>query len=261
MRRLPLLILAAAVAAAAVIALSTVRSAIIAEQKWQAFRSRGVLRVGVDPSVHPFSFFGASGWDGFEAELAKLLAKQLSVRLEAIPVGYDGLYDAMIAGYVDASMSMLTPDPLRTADFAYSRPYFDAGLRVYAPRHRLRTMDDLRGLRLAVARGSEADRLARWLERRVPRLQRNSFATDIEALAATKAGLTDGALLPAEVAIANGCPPINPADGGSCLSLHPIPYVVAVPRSEARLLEVLNRALDDLDRDGALVQLARRWFR
>lgn len=243
------------------IALAVIRPAMIAEQGWQAFRARGVLRLGIDPSVRPFSFFGAKGWEGFEADVARHLVAKLGVQLEAIPVGFDGFYDAITAGYVDASMSMLSPDPLRTADFAYSRPYFDAGFRIYTTRASLRSVDDLRGWRLAVARGSEADRLARHFERRIPRLVRVPFESHAQALAASKTGLTDAALLPAELAVAAGCPPVSPAESANCFSPNPIPYVIAVPRSETRLLEAINHALDDLDQAGVLAETAKRWFR
>lgn len=254
-------LLALVAGAALGIALITVRPAVLAEQRWRAFRDRGVLRLGIDPSVRPFSFFGASGWEGFEADVAQQIAAKLAVRLEAVPVGFDGFYDAITAGYVDASMSMLSPDPLRTADFAYSRPYFDAGFRIYTTRTPLRSVEDLRGWRLAVARGSEADRLARHFERRIPRLVRVPFETHAQALAASKTGLTDAALLPAELAVAAGCPPVSPAESTSCFSPSPIPYVIAVPRSETRLLEAINRALDDLDQAGMLAEIAKRWFR
>lgn len=258
-RRILLLAIGISIALWAILAV--VRPAVLAEQRWQAFRARGTLRLGIDPSVRPFSFFGAEGWEGFEADVARHLAAKLGVRLEAIPVGFDGFYDAITAGYVDASMSMLSPDPLRTADFAYSRPYFDAGLRIYAAHFSLRSVEDLRGLRVAVARGSEADRLARYLERRIPHLVRVSFESHTQALVASKTGLTDAALIPAELAVAAGCPPVNPVETVGCLSPSPIPYVIAVPRSEARLLEAINHALDDLDRAGVIAEAARRWFR
>lgn len=229
------------------------------EQRWARVRAGGVLRVGTDPGVRPFSFFGETSWEGFEADVARTLAEQLELRLEPIPVGYDGFYDALTAGYVHASMSMLTPDPLRAADFIYSRPYFDAGVRIVAKRHPLRALDALRGLTLAVERGSEADRLARRLERRIPGVRRVTFDSPAEALAAMTAGEADAALLPAPMAVAHGCAPLD-AEDDACLSPNPIPYVLAARQEDRALIDQINRALNALEQRGALRALAARWF-
>lgn len=229
------------------------------EQRWARLRASGILRLGTDPSVRPFSFFGETRWEGFEADLARAVAEQLGLQLDPIPVGYDGFYDALIAGYVDASMSMLTPDPLRMADFVYSRPYFDAGIRVIANRRGLRTLDSLRGLTVAVERGSEADRIARRLERRIAGMQRKTYDTPAEVLAAMTAGEADAAFVPAPIAVARGCAPLDGEDDG-CLSPNPVPYVFVARDSDQALIERINRALDKLEEEGTLRRLAAQWF-
>ncbi|MDW8394846.1 MAG: transporter substrate-binding domain-containing protein [Anaerolineae bacterium] len=244
---------------AGALVLSDVHTRAQAEQRWARTQASGMLRVGTDPSVRPFSFFGEASWEGFEADVARALAEQLDLRLQPIPVGYDGFYDALIAGYVDVSMSMLTPDPMRTADFVYSRPYFDAGVRVIATQRALRTLDSLRGLTVAVERGSEADRIARWLERRIPGLRRRAYDSPAEVLSAVEAGEVDAAFLPAPLAIARGCAPLDTESDG-CLSPNPVPYVLAARRADFVLVDQINRALDALETKGTLIALARRWL-
>ncbi len=91
-------------------------------------RSSGMLRIAVDPSFPPFEFVdGAGQIVGYDADLARALAESLGVDAHFVTTGYDALYDALTVGRADVIISALYPDPGRTAGFAFSRPYFNAG--------------------------------------------------------------------------------------------------------------------------------------
>ncbi len=261
-RRGGLALCAALVAAAA--AFLILRPIVEAERRWQALRARGVLRVGIDPGVRPFSFYGADGWEGMDADVAREAARRLGLRVEAVPVGYDGLYDALIAGYADVAMSALVVDPTRTADFRYSRPYFDAGLSAVALAPlRLDRPEDLRGRCVVAALGSEADRLTRWLERRTPGLKRRVVADEAAALAEIRMGRCEVAVVGGQAATQAGCAPI--ADWGNtaavrCLNLRPTEYTMAMLGVDGRLAVELDRVLSQMGNDGALARIARKWL-
>jgi len=255
---------AALVAAAGAALFLLLRPAVLAEQRWQAIRARGVLYVGVDPGVQPFSFFGPQGWQGFDADVARAVADRLGLQVEARPVGYDGFYDALIAGHADVAMSALVADQARMADFRYSRPYVDVGLRIIGAAESWPSRpDDLRGRCVAVALGSDGDRVARWLERRTPGLVRQVAADEDDALARMRAGACELAIVSGQRAVREGCPLLDDANhppGVRCLRLRPVEYVVAFLRSDARLADEFDRALAGLKADGTLDRIARRWL-
>lgn len=261
-RRVALSLGAALVAVAA--ALLVLRPVIEAEQRWQALRTRGVLRVGIDPGIRPFSFYGLSGWEGMDADVAREVARRLGLRVEAVPVGYDGFYDALIAGHADVAMSALVMDPARTAEFRYSRPYFDAGLRVVARTPlRLDRPDDLRGRCVVAALGSEADRAARWLERRTPGMMRRVVTNEADALTELRIGNCEVAIVGSQAAIQAGCAPItNPNDTAivRCLNLRPVEYTIVMLRAHGRLASELDRVLSEMAADGTLAHIARQWL-
>lgn len=257
-----------------VLAFVWLRPVVVAEQRWQALRQRGALRIGIDPGVRPFSFYDRQGWAGLDATVAREIAARLNLRLEPIPVGYDGFYDALATQQADVIMSALVADPAKTAEFAYSRPYFDGGLwlvisgRADTPRLRSGASVDLRGRCVAVARGSEADRLARWLERRTPGMTRRVVQDDRAALAEIRIGNCEGALVEWRAALEAGCtmnsPSPSPADGMpnlargyACLSLRPRAFVIAATRDNSRLLAEINAALDAMAADGTLDAITR----
>jgi len=256
--------LAALVAAVGVGLFFLLRPAVLAEQRWQAIRARGVLRIGIDPGVQPFSFFGPQGWEGFDADVARAVASRLGLSVEARPVGYDGFYDALIAGHADVAMSALVADQARMADFRYSRPYVDVGLRIIGAAESWPVRpDDLRGRCVAVALGGEGDRVARWLERRTPGLVRRVVVGEDDALAEVRAGACELAIVGGRRAMHEGCPLLdgpNQPPGVRCLRLRPVEYVAAFLRSDARLAEEFDRVLAELAADGTLERIARRWF-
>ncbi len=223
--------------------------------RWSSLRATGVLRVGIDPSIAGISFFDAAGnWAGYDADVTRCIVQQLGLTAQPVPVGYDGFYDALQTRRVDVSLSALTPES-RGASFTYSRPYFDNGPRLVGA-----APDALEGKTLAVALGSEADRLARYLERRTAHLHVQTFAEEADAIRAWRIGEADAVLVSAATAVALGCSALAPPSPKDCASLRPVPWVIALRGEDKRLLEAINRAIGALQEAGQLDQLALRWL-
>ncbi len=241
-----------------------VRPTASAEERWQAIRARGLWRVGIDPGVYPFSFYGQQGWDGFDAELMRELSRRVGLDVQAVPVGYDALYDAIIAGHVDLAMSALVADPARIADFRYSRPYVDVGLRAISPSASpVRDVGDLRGRCVVAALGSEGDRAARWLERRIPGMMRQHALSEDDAIAQVLAGRCDIAIVSGQHALNEGCPLLDHRPSRNriyCFVLQSKPYVVAFSSQDRRAVEVFDALLSEIIADGTLERIAQRWF-
>jgi len=220
----------------------------------------GVLRVGMDASYPPFEYVDGEGnLVGFDVDLAREVAARMGVEARFVAnLPYDGLYDALTAGQVDAVISALYVDPTRTADFAYSAPYFDAGqvLVVAGGIGGIEGMEDLAGRVLAVEFGSEGDVVARVWEQRLAGLLILPCQTSGEALAKVASGEADAALVDRVSALAGL---------GDRLEIvgEPVteePYAVAVRREDRGLLRAIDEALADLEADGTLGRLRQRWF-
>lgn len=237
-----------------------------AEQSWRAVRGRGTLRVGTDPSWQPFSFYDAAGWAGFDADLAAALAARLELRVEPIPVGFDGRYDALSTGLVDVAISAVVVDPTQTQRATFSVAYADVGPRLIVPVAAQATrIEQLAGKRLGAARGSAADRVARYWQRRLAAVELVAFEDDAAALTALRAGALDAALIDGVEAMRLGCPATG--DGGShmadwlCIAIAPNPYVVAIRASDIRMREEVDAALRALIADGTVERLRAKWIR
>lgn len=241
------------------------RPFIISESNWRALKQNGTLRIGIDPSVPPFSFYDASGWNGFDANLSSELGARLGLKVDSNPVGFDGRYDALKTNLVDIALSAVAPDASQTQDAAFSDTYFDVGGRLIAPTSaKINDVSALNQKRVAVALGSDADRLARFWERRLTNMTRVTFIDDGAALHALSSGKADAAIIDGVEAIKLGCSWIekfsrSAKDDRTCVIVQSNPFVIATRKADARLSAEINQALKQLRDDGTMRSLVKKW--
>lgn len=229
---------------------------------WQRIQVQGVLRVGMEANWVPFEYVdGAGQLSGFDVELARMLGERLGLQVQFYPnLSFDGLYDALTAGRVDVVISAVVVDMNRSADFAYSVPYFEAGQVLVVKGAGVDEVHDLGGRVLAVELGAAGDTLARRWARRLEGLTLYHTESVQAALDAVATGQADAALM--DRASALMALKIDP-EGDLRLSAEPVTderYAVVTLKENRGLLGAVNDALDDMRRDGTLVQLEHKWL-
>lgn len=227
------------------------------DKTWAHVRQSGVVRFGMDASYPPFDGLTSSGeFVGLDVDLARDLAQRLGLRAEFVPVGSDGLYDALTARRCDAVISALVPDPGRMQVF-YTAPYFDEGLVFVVPAQSTLKPNDLKGRTLAVERGSDGDARAQWLARRTEDLHLAARDTPGEVMQLVESGQADAALTDTVTArqyvAAHPALRIGPRQMSS-------PYVIAVSANAPDLGRALDAALAQAKADGALERILARWL-
>jgi ABC-type amino acid transport substrate-binding protein len=243
-------------------------------------QSTGELRVGLDASFPPFETLDAEGnVVGIDADLAQAIAGALDAEAVFVNVGFDGLYDALLAGRVDVVISGLPYDPRWTQDVIYSDPYFNAGqllvvrandtafdegsgIGMPKPQERMlelqEGMPELAGRTVAVEWGSLADMEARRLGQAADGMKTLPQPTARDALNALVAGQADAAIADA-VSVYQFI-----GENGEAVRIVGMltdePYVTAARIKSPRLAEAINEALIEVRESGALEQLMDRWF-
>ena len=198
----------------------------------EAITTRGVLRVGTDPSYPPFEVAKEGAVVGYDADLSRALAAELGVRVEFVPLALDTMYDALAAGKADMLVSALPFIYERQKEVSYSVPYYQAGQIMIVRRGdiRITSAADLVGKRVGVELGSNADTEARRLARTsVPSMKlRSLYRSPQEALDALAVGDVDAAITDNTSAQSYMI-----AHGGKLIPVLPPltdePYVVAMP--------------------------------
>ncbi len=253
-----------------------------------AIARRGVLRVGMYPSLAPFVAAGgdadqlrrlshASGEvrraadgravAGFDVDLAAAAARALDAKLEIVLVDrFDDLLPGLIAGKYDVVMSGLTRTLARARLVAFSDPYFASGLQVLVPPSaHFSTLAALgtAHARVAVRAGTTAESFARaTLAGAVVR----PLANDAAVFAAVEGGDADAAVIDyvsARDAEVRGHlrVPLQPLEDRRYTVEH---FAFAVRHGDADWLGWLNLLLRESKASGEFHLLAARynaWFR
>jgi polar amino acid transport system substrate-binding protein len=125
---------------------------------------RGKVLVAIDITAAPFGVQNDQMQpDGADVETAKLLAKDLGVQLEIVPVTSANRIAYLQSKRVDITMSSLSVTPERAKAVAFSTPYGAISAVILAPQATaIKEPKDLSGKRISVARGTtnEADVVA-----------------------------------------------------------------------------------------------------
>lgn len=226
----------------------------------QDIQSRGVIRVGIDPTYPPFDFLKDGKVEGYDAELARAIASDLGVGVEFQTLALDTLYDALEAGKVDLLISALPFVYERQGAVRYSIPYFQSGqvVVVRAGDNAIKSAADLQGRLVGVELGSAGDTEARRLvSTSLNQVQlRSIYHSPEEALDALTRGEVDAAItdnvsaqsyLRAH-ASANGRPSLQVLSP----PLTDEPYVVAMPAKAIGLSARVDALITRLGSSGEL---------
>jgi len=230
---------------------------------WERIQESGKLLVCTDPSWPPFEFIDerTGRAAGFDVDLARLLAERLVPGVEAqiVTVGFDGLYDALLAGRCDIILSALPYEPLRTEDVAYSVAYFNAGLVLVMRQGTtgVENLADLSGRTVGVEWGFVPPGDS-WQRFSFEGLGLRRYDTAEDALRALQAGEIEVAIVDRITALAY----LRDCRGLQIVGqpITDINYVIPLRPDSYRLLEEINNALLEMRGDGTLERLQERWF-
>ena len=92
----------------------------------------GVLTVATSPDFAPYEFYvvdenGEYQLAGFDMALAQYIADYLGLKLEVIPMDFDGTLAELAAKTVDLSLAGYSPDPSRMDKMDFSEIYYTGG--------------------------------------------------------------------------------------------------------------------------------------
>jgi ABC-type amino acid transport substrate-binding protein len=228
---------------------------------WDRVQKSGVLRVGMDASYPPFSDTPGGGAPvGLDVDLINEIGRRLNVRVEFTNMGYDGLYDSLYTGQVDALISALSIDPAQLGRVSYTRSYIDAGQVLVSRSGEYESMNALDGKAVAVEYGSIGDEIARNWRRRLHVLNIVHFTTSDEALKAAEDGGADVALLDQITARLYLKKHTHSTLKISPRVIYGDVYAVAVRQVSIDLGDAISKTLDTMESDGTLEAIINRWL-
>jgi His/Glu/Gln/Arg/opine family amino acid ABC transporter permease subunit len=242
--------------ATAVAAIALLAPCVAADPALDRVRRTGQLRVGIDATYPPFGMAEGSEFSGFDVDIARVIARELGVRVELINASFDGVFPALQQGTFDLVISAVTITPERSQTLLFSDPYIAAGQQVVVRADSpIETAADLQG-RLV---GVQINTTAQFAMEKRPDVRLAKYNTVDLALLDLQHGRVDAVASDGPVLrymIARSFPGLRTA-GAEYTDER---FGIVLARGSDDLRRAVNAALWKVQDSGEYARVHARWF-
>jgi polar amino acid transport system substrate-binding protein len=127
---------------------------------------------------------------GFDIEVGRAIAKELGLKPVEKRIKFKGIVEGVKTGRADAAVASRTINPQRAKQVAFSTPYYYSGPQIFVrPDSKIKTVEDLKGKEVAVAKGSTYAAVAEKYTKNI-----KMYDSDITALKALAGGRHDSVI-------------------------------------------------------------------
>ena len=222
-------------------------------------KKKGEITVGVLVDFPPYGTMNTSNQpDGYDADVAKLLAKDLGVKLNLVPVTGPNRIPFLLTNKLDLLVASLAITPERAKQVQFSNPYAAATIVLYGDKKaNIKAPADLKGKRIGVARASTQDVALTAIAPEGTEIRR--FDDDASGMQALISGQVDaiGASTTVAAQIAKRVPPNTFEDK---FILRQQQMGVAMRPDQAELLKTVNDFVAKNTANGELNKLYQKWL-
>jgi polar amino acid transport system substrate-binding protein len=222
-------------------------------------KARGKLMVGVLTDYPPFGGTDAQQQPaGYDADVARLLAKSLGVTADLVPVTGPNRIPYLLTNKVDVLIATFGITAERSKQVLFSNPYSTLTIYVLAPKNlNVKTPEDLKTVTISVARASTQDTAITAIAPPGTPLKR--FDDDATALQALISGQVQaiGASNTILAQITKDYPQLNIE---TKIILKEQGNGMAFRKSDTALQEYANKFIAEIENNGELNAINKRWF-
>lgn len=236
----------------ALIALSLSVTSAAAQQK--------KLRAGIDGTFAPHAMPNLKGeLEGFNVDLVKELEKQLGEPIQLDSVQFSGLVPGLQSGVYDFIAAPVTVNEDRANSLLFTEGFINTDFQFVIPKaaSEVKSLDDLKGKKIAVNRGSTYDLWAREMAGKYGWTV-ESYNTTVDVIQALTSGRADAVLLGNTVAAWSAQK--NPAIKLSLVHSTGLVFAFPVRKDNLKMRERLDLALECMKKAGVIAKLHEKWF-
>jgi polar amino acid transport system substrate-binding protein len=228
-------------------------------QSVDEIKKKGEIAVGLLVDFPPYGTVNSANEpDGYDADVARLLAKDWGVKLKLVPVTGPNRIPFLLTNKVDLLIASLAITPERAKQVQFSKPYAAATIVLLAAKKtNVKGPADLKGLRVGVARASTQDIALTAVA--PPGTEIRRFDDDASGMQALMSGQVDALGCSTTVAaqIEKRAPPGTYEDK---FVLRQQVMGVALRPGQAELEKAVNDFVDRNKANGELDKLYQKWL-
>jgi polar amino acid transport system substrate-binding protein len=228
-------------------------------QTVDTIKKKGEITIGMLVDFPPYGITNAQNQpDGYDADVARLLAKDWGVKLKLVPVTGPNRIPYLLTGKVDLLVASLANTPERAKQVQFSQPYSAATIVLYGKKgDSIKGPANLKGLHVGVARASTQDVVVSQLA--PPDADIRRFDDDASAMQALISGQVDaiGCSLTVAAEIAKRVP-ANTFEAKFTLKQQNMN--IALRQDQPELLKAVNDFVQTNTANGELGKLYNKWL-
>ncbi|WP_268627033.1 transporter substrate-binding domain-containing protein [Paenibacillus alvei] len=226
-------------------------------------KQSGKIRVGLMGTYAPYNFINDKREvDGFDADIAKAVAKHIGVEVEFITGEFSGLIEGLQKDKYDALVSQVTITDDRKQKMDFSTPYVKNAVNVIVKSDNtsIQKLEDFKDKKIGVGLGTNDEKYLRDVA--MPKVGNFEIATYndvITSLQDLNVGRIDATI--------NNVFALKPLIDKNHFNVkavgEPIKEDVAgiaIRKDNPELLAAINKALEEMKADGTFKEIFKKWF-
>ena len=227
-------------------------------QTLESIKSAGTVKIGMLVDFPPFGIMNESNQpDGYDADVAKLLAKEWGVEVQIVPVTGPNRIPYLQSNQVDLLVASLGITEERAKSVDFSEPYAGISIGVFGAEDvEVSKPEDLSGKTVGVARASTQDTAVTKIAPQDATIQR--FDDDASAVQALLSGQVE--LIGVSNVVAAQIEQAAPGRFNQKIELSQQVQGIAVRKGSTELLEAVNAFIEKVKADGQLSAIHEKWL-
>ncbi|WP_328044244.1 ABC transporter substrate-binding protein [Neobacillus mesonae] len=206
----------------------------------------------------PFNFKDDGKLKGFDVEIGEALAKKMGMKPVAVTNPWETLIQGLQAKKFDAIIGSMTITEERLKSVNFTEPYYRSGAQIFVAENNndITGPGDLKGKKIGVVKASTYKELAL---KNTDKANIVEYDSDITALMDLPTGRLDAVITDQMVGlpiIKEGA--IKIKDVGEPMTHDD--QGIAVRKDDHEMLKQLNKALDEIIKDGTYEEISKKWF-
>jgi len=226
-------------------------------------KTAGVIKVGLMGTYAPYNFLNDNKEiDGFDADIAKEVAKRLGVKVEFAPQEFSGLIPSLQAGKIDAIISQVTITDERKQQIDFTQPYITNQVKIIVKEDNdsITKLEDFKGKNIGVGLGTNDESYLRNdVLPQVGNFEIKTYDDVITSLQDLNAGRIDATI--------NNLYALKPIVDKNGYKIKAVGDAIksdqagiAIRKNNPEFLAALDQALTDMKADGTYNTIFQKWF-
>ncbi|TDM04571.1 amino acid ABC transporter substrate-binding protein [Macrococcus carouselicus] len=217
-----------------------------------------VLTIGTEGTYAPFTFHDKTGkLTGFDVEIARAVAEKMGYEAKFVETQWDSMFAGLNAGRFDTIANQVGINDERQAKYQFSEPYtYTSAVLVTRKNSDISSFDDVKGKKLAQTLTSNYGKLAK--DKGADITQVEGFNQSMELVLSNRVeGTFNEKLSVLDYMKQKKNADVKVIEGDAEKSESAF---VFTKKTDKVMIDKVNKALDELQKDGELKKISEKWF-